>query len=73
MTRLGDGKWTEEKANRHKDEMINILKNKGQKDILKINTHMKKDDFCRKVVNGFDIFKRSENVKKYNRLILKNR
>ena len=29
MTRLGDGKWTEEKANRHKDEMINILKNKG--------------------------------------------
>ncbi|WP_195237012.1 DUF262 domain-containing protein [Romboutsia sp. 1001285H_161024_C4] len=29
MTRIGDGKWTEEKANRHKDEMINILKNKG--------------------------------------------
>ena len=29
MTRLGDGKWTEEKANRHKDEMIDILKNKG--------------------------------------------
>ncbi|MSS10737.1 MULTISPECIES: DUF262 domain-containing protein [Clostridia] len=29
MTRLGDGKWTEEKANRHKDEMFNILKNKG--------------------------------------------
>ena len=34
---------------------------------------MKKDDFCRKVVNGFDIFKRSENVKKYNRLIVTNR
>jgi uncharacterized protein with ParB-like and HNH nuclease domain len=29
MTRLGDGKWTEEKASRHKDEMFNILKNKG--------------------------------------------
>lgn len=29
MIRLGDGKWTEEKANRHKDEMFNILKNKG--------------------------------------------
>lgn len=29
MTRIGNGKWTEEKANRHKDEMINILKNKG--------------------------------------------
>lgn len=28
MTRLGDGKWTEEKANRHKDEMFTILKNK---------------------------------------------
>ncbi|OPZ92190.1 MAG: hypothetical protein BWY74_01711 [Firmicutes bacterium ADurb.Bin419] len=29
MTRLGDGKWTEEKASRHKEEMFNILKNKG--------------------------------------------
>ena len=29
MTRLGSGKWTQEKASRHKDEMINILKNKG--------------------------------------------
>jgi uncharacterized protein with ParB-like and HNH nuclease domain len=29
MTRLGERKWTEEKASRHKDEMFNILKNKG--------------------------------------------
>ncbi len=29
MTRLGDGKWTEDKANKHKDEMFYILKNKG--------------------------------------------
>jgi uncharacterized protein with ParB-like and HNH nuclease domain len=29
MTRLGDGKWTEEKSSIHKDEMFNILKNKG--------------------------------------------
>lgn len=29
MTRLGEGKWTEEKASRHKDEMFNILKNNG--------------------------------------------
>ena len=29
MTRLGDGKWTEEKASRHKNEMFKILKNKG--------------------------------------------
>jgi len=29
MTRLGDGKWTEEKANKHKDEMFKILQNKG--------------------------------------------
>lgn len=29
MTRLGDGKWTEEKASKHKDEMFYILKNKG--------------------------------------------
>jgi hypothetical protein len=29
MTRLGDGKWTEKKASKHKDEMYNILKNKG--------------------------------------------
>ena len=28
MTRLGDGKWTEDKANKHKDEMFYILKNK---------------------------------------------
>ena len=28
MTRLGDGKWTEEKSSIHKDEMFNILKNK---------------------------------------------
>ena len=25
MTRLGDGKWTEEKANKHKDEMFLLL------------------------------------------------
>lgn len=30
MTRLDNGKWTEEKASRHKDEMFNILKNKGK-------------------------------------------
>lgn len=29
MTRLGDGKWTKEKASSHKDGMFNILKNKG--------------------------------------------
>ncbi|MEC1375030.1 DUF262 domain-containing HNH endonuclease family protein [Heyndrickxia oleronia] len=29
MTRLGDGKWTEEKSSIHKDEMFDILKNKG--------------------------------------------
>ena len=29
MIRLGDGKWTEEKSSIHKDEMFNILKNKG--------------------------------------------
>lgn len=29
MTRLGDGKWTEEKASKHKGEMFNILKNNG--------------------------------------------
>lgn len=29
MTRLGDGKWTEEKSSIHKDEMFNILKNKA--------------------------------------------
>ena len=29
MTRIGDGKWTEEKASKHKDEMFYILKNKG--------------------------------------------
>ena len=28
MTRLGDGKWTEEKSSIHKDEMFNILKKK---------------------------------------------
>lgn len=28
ITRLGDGKWTEEKANKHKDEMFEILQNK---------------------------------------------
>lgn len=28
-TRLGDGRWTEEKASKHKEEMFNILKNKG--------------------------------------------
>lgn len=27
MTRLGDGKWTKEKASGHKDEMFNILEN----------------------------------------------
>lgn len=27
ITRLGDGKWTEDKASKHKDEMYNILKN----------------------------------------------
>ena len=26
MTRLGDWKWTEEKASKHKDEMFNLLK-----------------------------------------------
>jgi len=29
MTRLGDGMWTEKKASKHKDEMFDILKNKG--------------------------------------------
>lgn len=29
ITRLGNGKWTQEKASIHKDEMFNILKNKG--------------------------------------------
>ncbi|MDF9823770.1 uncharacterized protein with ParB-like and HNH nuclease domain [Breznakia sp. PF5-3] len=29
MTRLDDGKWTEEKSSRHKKEMFSILKNKG--------------------------------------------
>ncbi|WP_102261166.1 HNH endonuclease family protein [Mesobacillus jeotgali] len=29
MTRLGEGKWTEEKASRHKNEMFNIVKNNG--------------------------------------------
>lgn len=29
MIRLGNGKWTEEKASKHKEEMFNILKNKG--------------------------------------------
>jgi uncharacterized protein with ParB-like and HNH nuclease domain len=29
ITRLGDGKWTEKKSSIHKDEMFNILKNKG--------------------------------------------
>ncbi|WLR60170.1 DUF262 domain-containing protein [Guptibacillus hwajinpoensis] len=29
MTRLGDGNWTEEKAIRHRNEMFNILTNKG--------------------------------------------
>lgn len=29
MTRLGDGKWTEDKASKHKEEMFFILKNKG--------------------------------------------
>lgn len=29
FTRLGDGKWTEEKSSVHKEEMFNILKNKG--------------------------------------------
>ncbi|WP_010245809.1 DUF262 domain-containing protein [Acetivibrio cellulolyticus] len=29
MTSFGDGKWTEEKASRHKYEMFKILKNKG--------------------------------------------
>lgn len=29
ITRLGDGKWTKEKANEHKDEMFKILQNKG--------------------------------------------
>lgn len=29
MIRLGDGKWTEEKASKHKNEMFGILKNKG--------------------------------------------
>ena len=31
MTRLGDGKWTKDKSSVHKDEMFNILKNKGDK------------------------------------------
>lgn len=29
ITRLGDGMWTEEKANKHKDEMFKILQNNG--------------------------------------------
>lgn len=29
MTRLGDGKWTKEKASIHKDEMFSILEKKG--------------------------------------------
>lgn len=29
ITRLGDGEWTKEKANKHKDEMFKILQNKG--------------------------------------------
>lgn len=29
MTRMADGKWTEEKAQRHRDEMFNILRSKG--------------------------------------------
>lgn len=28
ITKLGDGKWTEEKANEHKEEMFNILRNR---------------------------------------------
>lgn len=28
-TKLGEGKWTEEKASKHKVEMFGILKNKG--------------------------------------------
>ncbi len=28
MTRMSDGEWTEEKANIHKKEMFNALKNK---------------------------------------------
>ena len=27
VTRLDDGKWTEEKARRHREEMFNILEN----------------------------------------------
>ncbi len=29
MTRLGDGKWTKDKSSIHKNEMFDILKNKG--------------------------------------------
>lgn len=29
ITRLGDGEWTKEKANEHKNEMFKILQNKG--------------------------------------------
>jgi Uncharacterized conserved protein len=29
ITNIGNGKWTEEKASKHKDEMFYILKNKG--------------------------------------------
>lgn len=30
MTRLNNGKWTEEKASRHKDEMFKIFENRGK-------------------------------------------
>lgn len=36
ITRRGDGKWTEDKANTHKDEMFKILQNESIKHATKI-------------------------------------